>query len=334
MAWTMEDVMELSTGYWRAGALIAAVELDVFPALAEKGPATANELAKRIRASERHVAGLLTALAGLNLLRLEAGRFSLDPGAAPFLAPDGPMCLLDSLRFNADLYALWGRLADTVRGGKPAIPPGAHLGFDPERTRRFVHGMHSRAKGLAPALLPALEIPAEGNLLDVASGPGTFSRLLAEARPALEATQMDLPPVLNIARELTAESPAAERIRFLPGDYRKDSMGGPYDTALFCGALHQESEADGRAVIGRIAEALRPGGRLIVADLMLDGDTPEPAFAALFALTMMLTSPSGGVHSTRAVAAMLRAAGLEDIVVRAPEGLPYRVVSGRKPREG
>jgi len=272
----------------------------------------------------------LTALAAMKLLRVNQGRFSLDPGAAPFLSPSGEMCLLDSLRFNADLYTLWGRLADTVRSGRPAIPPGAHLGMDAARTRRFVMGMHSRALGLAPQLLPALPIPEAGRVLDVASGPGTFSRMLAEKCPELEVTQMDLPAVLDVARSLTAESPAAARIRFQPGDYHQNDMGGPFDAALFCGAIHQESPDEARRVLNRILQSLRPGGRLIVADLMLDGDTPAPAFAALFALTMMLTSPAGGVHSTDAVEAMLWDVGLQHIAVSAAEGIPYRVITGCK----
>ncbi len=330
MNWTMEKLMELATGYWRAGALIAAVDLDLFAALDDDGT-TAAEVAERLDVSQRHVAALLTALAGLKILRVREGRFSLDDGAAPFLAPGGAMCLLDSLRFNADLYALWGRLSGTVRSGRPAIPPGAHLGTDPQRTRVFVRGMHSRALALAPMLLPAFNVPEQGRLLDVASGPGTFSRILAEKYQGLEVTQMDLPGVLEVARELTQASPASGRIRFYPGDYHKDDMCGNFDAALFCGALHQESPEAARPVLRRILSALRPGGRLVVADLMLDGDQPEPAFSALFALTMMLTSPSGGVYSTHAAREMLCAAGLDDVTVSAPGGeLPYRVVSGRK----
>ncbi len=328
MNWSMNKLMELSTGYWRAGALIAAVDLDLFSVIGDDGVA-AGEVARRLDVSERHVAALLTALAGMGLVRVRDAHYSLDPDAAPFLAPDGAMCLLDSLRFNKELYMLWGGLSETVRSGQPAIPPGAHLGMDPERTRRFVRGMHSRALGLAPDLLPALQMPSQGHLLDVASGPGTFSRLLAEQFPQLTVTQMDLPVVIKVARELTESSPAADRIRFLSGNYHETIMGGPYDAALFCGALHQETLAEAQQVVCRIVQAIRPGGRLTIADLMLDGGQPQPAFAALFGLTMMLTSPGGGVHSTDNVRDMLRAAGLNDIEVTVAGELPYRVLSGK-----
>lgn len=328
MKWTMNELMELSTGYWRAGALMAAVDLDLFAAFGDGG-VTAAEIAGQREVSERHLAALLTSLAGMNLLRLRDGRYTLHPDAAPYLAPDGPMCLLDSLRFNKDLYMLWGRLAETIRSGQPAIPPGAHLGADPERTRRFVLGMNSRALGLAPVLLPALETPSRGRLLDVASGPGTFSRLLAEKFPELTVTQMDLPDVIAVARELTGASPAAGRIRFLPGSYHKTDIEDSYDAALFCGALHQESPEQARRVLRRIAQAVRAGGRLIVADLMLDDQRPEPAFAALFGLTMMLTSPHGGVYSTDDVREIFSEIGCKDIAVAAAGDLPYRVVSGK-----
>ncbi len=330
MKWTMQALMDLATGYWPAGALMAAVELGLFEVLGEDG-ATADEVAARVEGSPRHCAGLLRALAGLGLLEADGGRYRLAADARPFLDPAGDCCLLESLRFNADLYALWGRLAETVRSGRPAIPPGAHLGHDPARTRRFVRGMHSRALGLIPELLPALGLPERGRLLDAASGPGTFSRRWAEAHPELAVVQFDLPPVLDAARELAEDSPARGRIDYRPGDYRADDLGGPYDAALFCGALHQESAESGRAVLARLGAAVRPGGELIVADLMLDRGVPTPAFAALFGLTMMLTSPAGGVHAVDDVEAMLAEAGLVGIAVSAPATLPYRICRARRP---
>ena len=329
--WTVAELMDLATGYWPAAALSTAVELGIFEALSAgmKSPA---DVAGRCAASEEHVTDLMDALAATGLLRREGGGYAFDPGAARFLDPSSPTCMIEALRMNLDLYPLWGRLAATVREGRPALPPGAHLGDDPARTRRFVLAMHGRALGMAAEMLPALDPgPDATTLLDVGAGPGTFSRLLAENRPGMRVTHLDLPPVQAIARELASSSRAAGRIDYRPGDYRADDYGGPYDAVLYCGALHQENRESALGVFDRIRRALRPGGVVRVVDLMREPGRAEPAFACLFSLTMRLTSPFGRVFDAGEVAVLLIEAGFVCPQVCAVAGIPYHCVTASRP---
>lgn len=336
MAWTMGRLMDLATGYWPAATLMAAVELDLFEQMRGGARAGVAELAAACGASERGLRELLDALTAIEVLdRDNAGVYGIAPPAAGLLDPASPVCALGALRYNRDLYPLWGRLADAVRAGAPALPPGAHLGEDPARTRRFVLGMHSRALGLAPALLPAMQLPPPGTagpfrLLDLGSGPGTFSRRLAEAEPRLRVLQLDLPPVLEVARELAAGSPARDRIEYCPADYRTDPLPGPVDGVLYCGALHQENEDTARALFARLRESLREGGVLRVVDLMTAPGRRGPAFAHLFSLQMLLTSPRGRVFGEDETADLLADAGFLAMAVRRCEDAPYSVVSARR----
>ncbi|MDZ4199493.1 MAG: methyltransferase dimerization domain-containing protein, partial [Kiritimatiellia bacterium] len=158
MTWTFARLTDLATGYWGSAALSAAVDLGVFEALAAREQA-ADSLAETLGASPRHLGELLQALVAIGLLEKTDGGYRIDASARPFLDPACETCLLGALRFNADLYPLWGRLADTVRRGAPALPSGAHLGMDPKQTRTFALGMNSRAMAMAPILLPALNLP-------------------------------------------------------------------------------------------------------------------------------------------------------------------------------
>ena len=329
--WSVADLMNLATGYWPAAALSAAVDLGLFEALSA-GARSPAEAAERCGASRDHTADLMDALASIGLLRREGGGYGFDPGAARFLDPASPSCMIGALRMNLDLYPLWGRLSATVREGRPALPPGAHLGDDPARTRRFVLAMHGRALGMAAEMLSAIDPgPDAATLLDVGAGPGTFSRLLAENRPGLRVTHLDLPPVQAIARELAAASRAADRIDYRPGDYRAADYGGPYDAVLYCGALHQEDRGSALGVFGRIRRALRSGGVVRVVDLMREPGRAAPAFACLFSLTMRLTSPFGRVFDAGDVAALLLEAGFEAPQVRPIPGIPYHCVLATRP---
>lgn len=332
MNWTMAHLMQLATGYWPAAALMAAVETGVFEALRGGAESGAEDLARRLGVDAQALADLLDALVAMDALeRSEAGLYRIAPGAAELLDPASPRSQVDALRYNRDLYAVWGKLADAVRTGKPAIPPGAHLGADLERTRRFAMGMHSRALGLASALLPAIQCPPQGTagdfrLLDVGSGPGTFSRLLAERDSRLRVIQFDLPPVLQVARELAAGSPAVPRISFQPGDYRTDELGRSLDGVLYCGALHQESPESASLLFQKFHAALRPGGRVWVVDLMTAPGRRGPLMAHLFSLNMRLTSPRGRVYAEDETAALLRQSGFLQPDIRRCEAAPYSVI--------
>ncbi len=325
---SVHELMQLATGYWRAAALSAAVELELFAALEPDG-ATAALVAERGESDPAYTADLLNALVGLGLLVRDDGRYAIAPAYRELLSPDGERCMLGALGYNAQLYPLWGRLAQCVRDGAPAVPPSAHLGDDPAATRGFVMGMHSRALGLGPTILPAIDA-AGRRLLDIGSGPGTFSRILAERRSDLRVTQLDLPAVVDVARELAANSPAADRIDFLPADYHTDPLPAGYDALLYCGALHQETDAAAAALFERFAAALAPGGVCEVIDLMTEPGGATPAFSALFGLNMKLFNPAAGVFAADRVAELLRAAGFERVSVTRLDESPYYHVRGHR----
>ncbi len=306
-------------------ALNAAVTLGVFEAL-DDGPLPAETAAQRLDTSPHRACELLDALAGLDCLEKRGDTYAIAPAARQFLSPRGDACMLGALRYNIDLYPIWGRLAETVRSGAPAVPPHAYLGNDPQRTRRFVMGMNSRALGLAPSLLPALDIADNTTLLDVACGAGTFSRLLAEKLPALRVTQFDLLPVLAIARELARDNP---RIAFVPGDYRNDALHAGFDTVLYCGALHQETPESAAALFRQLRAAMRPGGRVLIVDLMTDPSAMHPVFARLFSINMMLTNIDGRVFTLDDIETLFRQAGFADVSARLLPDIFYGIACAR-----
>jgi len=325
----VQRLMELATGYWASAALGAAVRTGLFEALGD-GEATADDVAERAGTAANPTTALLDALVGLELLRKTGDRYAIADEYRPLLSPSGGRCMLDALRLNLDMYSMWGRLGDCVKTGEPAVPGEAHLGGDPARTRRFVMGMHSRAVALEPLITGAVDVAGCTRLLDVGCGPGTFSRAIAQANPQLQVTLFDLPPVLEVARELTADHPAADRIAFVPGSYREGDLPGGYDAVLYCGALHQETPAGAAAVLRRIHDAIEPGGRLFVIDLMLEDDRVKPAFSALFSINMKLFNPSASVFTVTDAAGLAADAGFVDVRSARLGESPYYAVTARR----
>jgi len=304
--------MQLATGYWASAALGAAVRAGLFDAL-DAGEATADEVVERAGTAANQTTALLDALVGLELLTKTGDRYAIAKDYRPLLSPSGGACMLDALRLNLDMYPMWGRLGECVRNGQPAVPGEAHLGGDAARTRRFVMGMHSRALPMLPLITGAVDVDGAKRLLDVGCGPGTFSRAIAAEHPELQVTLFDLPPVLDVARELTADHPAANRVSFHPGSYREGELPGGHDAILYCGALHQETETSAAELFARIHRAIEPGGRLTVIDLMLEDDRATPAFSALFSINMKLFNPQASVFPVSRAVELIGDAGFTKI---------------------
>lgn len=326
--WNMGRLMELATGYWKSAVLSAGVELGVFDRLSA-GPMSAEQLAASEQVPERYLAEVLDALTALELLEKTDETYRIAAGAEALMSRNSPSCILDALRFNMDLYPIWGKLPTCVRQGAPAVPPSAHLGGDDGRTRRFAMGMHSRALGMAPVILPAIKVKKGMNMLDVACGPGTFSRLLAEQHDDIRVTQFDLPPVLAVAQELTESSPAADRIEFVPGDYHDDPLPKGFDLILLSGAIHQEDEVFARELFARINASLNPGGRFLLVDMMLEPDRAGPLFSNLFSINMMLTSPAGRVFTAEQLQQLVQDAGFAEVNLIKPPWSPYWILETR-----
>ncbi len=327
-------IMQLATGYWDSAALLAANELDIFGALGT-GPQTAAQVAAARNLDARAAGMLLDACAGLGLLIKNSDGpvpiYANTPESAAFLVCGSPAYLGGAIKWGADQFAAWGELAQSVRLGTPAVAPEEHLGGNAEETRRFVLGMRDRALSVARPLIQFLDFAGVKNLLDVGGGPGTYATLLAQKYPESNVVVLDLPPVVAIAAELIAEAGMAERVTVRAGNAVTDDYGvAEYDAILFSGVLHQMSAATIQAMFVRAKRALRPGGKIVVSDVMLGDDKTQPVFAALFSLQMLLASAEGAVFSGAECGAWLESVGLTDAVVRPlPPPLPYTIVEAK-----
>ncbi len=323
------DLVDLASGYWKSFAIGAAVELNIFSELSENEQDT-ETLSKNISCAPLHLEALLNSLCGMGLLDKKNGNFFLHPAQKAFLDPKSPDSMLGAFAFNQDLAGLWMKLPECIRSGKPVLPDNPHLGADPDRTRRFVEGMHSRAGLMARNLLPCLHPPSGSKVLDVGGGPGTFSLKLAERDPSLLITVLDLPPVVKAAAEIHAGNPALKCITFQGGDYHSCDYPQEQDTVLYCGALHQEPDNGLDALLEKMKAALKPGGQLVVVDLMLDPDRTTPVYSSLFDINMMLMRPSSKVHTSHELMNRLKSCGFKNLTVSDIPHTPYRRVQGTK----
>src|SRR5262249_37197160 len=113
-----EIIFTTLTAYQNAFMLKAAIELDLFTAIAE-GANEAATLAKRVIASERGVRILADGLTVKDFLRKENGKYSLTPESALFLDKHSPAYMGGMAEFLADEENIrnFSNFADCVRKG-------------------------------------------------------------------------------------------------------------------------------------------------------------------------------------------------------------------------
>lgn len=119
-------------------------------------------------------------------------------------------------------------------------------------------------------ILPLLDIPQGGQVLDVGCGYGGLSILLGRARPDLVITGVDPEAgALEIARK-TAEQENLKNLRYQPGDgHQLEFEDGTFDGVVCQTVLTHVRDAE--QVVGEMARVLKLSGVFMAAEYTVSG---------------------------------------------------------------
>ena len=305
---TIPEIDNLARGFMAARVILTGVELDLFGTMDESS-LTANDLAQGLNTDPRATELLADALAALDLLEKENGRYRNTPTALKYLSSKSARFRGGGLRHLVNLWNSWDRLTEVVKRGGPAGLPRT----DVSRTA-FIEAMEHFAKGVAERVAQTVDLSGVTRLLDLGGGPGSYAIALAKKYPALEAVVFDLPYALEIARLAIDEAGLSDRVTIQPGDYNTDPLGKEYGAVLLSAIIHSLDETENRHLLERIWEALSPGGLLIIRDFLVDDTHTQPQQAALFAVNMLVNTPGGKTYSFNEVAGWLKQLGFKEIL--------------------
>jgi SAM-dependent methyltransferase len=262
----------------------------------DRGPATAAELAAVCAISERGARLLLGALAGLGLAEGVAG------GGWRATHPD--------LAGLAGTAGMWAHLDGALRESRPPV-----RGDTPDGAAAFYPGAvgHLGAMLAAVAERAASLLPAAARVLDAGAGVAPWSLAVAARDPACVVTAVDLPAVVPATRRAVRIAGLQRQFRFLAGDLFDVELGhGVYDLAIAGNLCHLFDEAANRRLLGRLYDALRPGGTLAVMDV-IPKEQPTTRWVALYELGLLLRTASGRVHPLAAYLGWLHVHAFEQV---------------------
>lgn len=316
-------------GFGRYYVLRAALELDIFDTLDELGPSPADSLAEHLAVSAPHLRTLLDSVVALSLMDQCNGIYELNDTAKRYLVSDGPACMADLVAVAPGPLKNWSRLADTVRNGRPAQP----IEDDPEAFYiPLVDGTFTtmwRCATRADLRIRYSATPA-ARILDLGAGGAPWAIAVLTACPLGSAVINDHPGVLEVAKRRTAEFNVADRCEWRPGDYHEIEVeAATYDLVVLGHVCRAEGVDGAAALIHRAYDALRPGGRVIVADYFCDPEHKHNPHAVLMGATMMASTLNGFTYTTDDFAGWLRAAGFTGLRLIEPIGFQQCIVASR-----
>lgn len=312
--------------------ILTAVELDVFTAVdrattEHPGGGTAEEVARHIGCEPRGAEALLNALAALGLLEKADGRFRNGAWATTYLSEGALHDSRAAIGHTINQWLRWSQLTEAVRLG--TAPECKEMVDRGDRwTVPFIAAMHRIGSFRALQTVAALDLSDVRRVLDLGGGSGAYSIAFARAKADLEATVFDLPTVTPLTRQYAQQAGVADRVHTVAGDLRTDDYGADYDLVYISAIAHMLSPDENVAMLKKARAALRPGGRVVVSDFVLEDDKTRPRSGALFALNMLVGTKAGSSYSRSEYTAWFRAAGLQDVRV-VPLPAPTALVVGR-----
>ncbi|NQU09885.1 methyltransferase domain-containing protein [bacterium] len=326
--WTADAVLELGRAYQPAAVLAAAADLDLFSALAPT-PCAATALAAALKVDPRGLTMLLDALVALELLEKTDNRYRVPEDVAALLAHHGKGSVLAMAQHQVNCLRRWAQLATVVQTGQPAERSPGVRGEQGDLAS-FIGAMHNVSAPRADEVISSIDPLQFQHLLDIGGGPGTWTMAFLRACPTARATLYDLPDVIPLARERLAAAGLLDRVNLAAGDFSQDPLPRAADLAWVSAIVHQNSRAENRALFAKIYQALVPGGRIAIRDLIMDESRTQPVAGALFAINMLVATNSGGTFTFAELREDLESAGFTGVTVARNDGTMSAVVTARR----
>jgi predicted transcriptional regulator len=308
--WNPAELLEISGFFWKTCVLHTAVKIDVFSAIGDRR-LTVGEITKKVGGAATGVERLLNALVAMELLAKQNETYTNTSSGKELLAKDSPRYLGHIIMHHHHLLESWSKLDQAVKSGQPQRTRSSYS--KEEWRESFLMGMFNLAMGLAPQIVPVIDVSTRQHLLDLGGGPGTYAIHFCLNNDRLRATVYDLPTTRPFAEKTIRKFKLVERIDFMDGNYLEDPVEGRYDVAWLSHILHGEGPGDCRMIIQKAVDALEPGGMIIIHEFILNNSMDGPLFPALFSLNMLLGTESGQSYSEAQIIDMLAAAGARDI---------------------
>lgn len=296
-------LLEVGLGAWLTQALYAAAKLGIFDELAT-GPATADDIARRVNSHPQATYRLMRALASNGFLKKHRdGRFALTRlGHATRSDVPGSMTPMLLFIGHPKHWEHWGHLLYSVKTGKTAAemlrgkPIFEYLDTDPDLAEVFNNAMTGVSSLAIETLMPAYDFRRFRNIVDVGGGHGALLSAVLQQAPGARGVLFDLPSVVAGAGPVLEAAGVAGRCTVTGGSFFESVPDGG-DLYLLKTVIHDWDEDSALRILRNVRSAMAPGGTLALVEAVLPEGTPNHP-GMLIDIEMLVTA--GGRERTAA----------------------------------
>lgn len=311
----LDQIFEMAGTIFTSAILKACIELDVLTQIAS-GNDSVGKVASAIQASERGVRILLDALCSLKIITKENNKYFLAPAAEQYLVKgkDSYMgyAVLNILRD----WEAFGRVAEAVKKGSQVVDAfGSESKEWEDVSIALMPSGLATASIIADVLGIASKIEPGVRVLDLACGSGVYGYLLLQRDPDATVTGIDWENVLDVAKKVARDMGVDDRVTHIPGDILNINYGNEeFDIAIASNILQAFDPETNRMILGKIYKALKPGGILVINDLVPDEERSKARTALYFAVYMLIVSRGGDSYTLSEFEKWLKDAGFRNTV--------------------
>ena len=248
--------------------LRVAMDLDLFTLL--RYPTTANSIAQSLGTDELFVRYLLDVLRAVDLatqtkVKEDIKCYQSTPLARQYLDSESALYLGRELFGDGEVHQLLGRY---INEG-PSTTPITAAYWSPDIIRQLetialLGGVQEAVK--------LIDLAGRARLLDVGGGHGLYSIFFAQKYPDLHATVLDLPQVIDVARENIKRHDASARVTAVAGDYRTFESDRTFDAVFMSNVSPSREEL--RLLLMKAHALLDEEGIVLVRSFVRDS-TPS-----------------------------------------------------------
>ncbi|XP_063040052.1 acetylserotonin O-methyltransferase 2 [Engraulis encrasicolus] len=319
-------LLEYFNGFRVSKVIFSACELGVFDLLLQsQRPLAAREVAEVLGTSEDGIERLLDVLVGIEILEVEkvegTACYSSTDVSNLYLAKTSAKSLHHMIIYNSQtIYPLWNNLGDAVREGKnqnektfglPSEDIFAAMYRSEEEMLKFMGLMNSTWAIDGHDIATAFDLSPFKSIVDLGGCSGGLARELAREYPSSKVTVLDLPKVIETAKQHFSESDST--IEFMEGDFFNGDLP-PADLYVLARIIHDWKEERCEQLLKRIHSSCSPGGGVLIVEALLFENRRGPITAQLFSLNMLVQT-EGKEHPPSRYTSMLTQAGFRDVQV-------------------
>jgi len=266
---------EMILAYRLSQLIYVTARLGIADLLAD-GPRSSEELAALTGAHPKALYRVLRALASNGIFaETEDRAFALTPLAAPLRAGvAGSLRGVALMQIHEARWQAWGELSYSVKTGRSAFEHVHGMSYweyiaqHPDVFEAFNTGMADLTRQAIPAIVDAYDFTGCGRIVDVGAGRGDLLAALLARYPYLHGVIVELPALMEEARNVLEVAGVAARCELVAGDYLASLPRGG-DVYLLKSIIHGLDESRAVRVLRNCLESLAHGGRVLVIQVIV-----------------------------------------------------------------